>query len=687
MLSLKLAYIEKHRLKHALPVDWYRTGLNALPKPFFSTGGCRVVSLMRTFLGAGALLWLCLSGVSAHAGDDWLPVVPEELKMTTESLAPGAPAIYLYRQVDRDDQSGHEENYVRIKILTEEGRKHADLEIPFVKNLTKIRGIKARTVRPDGTIANFDGQIFEKTIIKAKGVKLLAQTLTLPDVQVGSIIEYKFTKEWDAGLIYDSNWTLSEELFTKRAKFSLKPSTSYAVRWSWDNLPPGTDAPKDISHVIRLDVQNIPPFRTEDYMPPEGELKAHVNFVYTTSGEKDSDKFWREYGKAKNSGIESFINKRKAMEQAVAQIVAPGDFSEAKLKKIYARVQQLRNLNYDKEKTGQEQKREKLKDFNNVEDLWKLGYGYGTSLNWLFLALVRAAGFEAYPVIISNRSNHFFHPKLMNSFELNDNVVLVKVDGKDVYLDPGTKFAPYAVLPWSETGVSGLRLDKEGGVWVQTPLPDGSASRVDRKALLKLTDDGTLEGKLTVAYSGLTALWRRSEQRNEDDTKRKQFLEDQVKEYVPVGVEVELTNKPDWTSSAPTLVAEYKLTVRGWAAAAGRRTVLAAVLFSNSEKHTFEHAERVHPIYFGYPYEETDDVSIDLPPGWKVQSTPAEKIQDEKVVAYTLKTENKDNRVHVIRDFKVNFVMLESKYYAALRKFYELVRTGDEEQIVLQPAS
>lgn len=222
---------------------------------------------------------------------------------------------------------------------------------------------------------------------------------------------------------------------------------------------------------------------------------------------------------------------------------------------------------------------------------------------------------------------------------------------------------------------------------MQTPLPDGSASRVDRKALLKLTDDGTLEGKLTVAYSGLTALWRRSEQRNEDDTKRKQFLEDQVKEYVPVGVEVELTNKPDWTSSAPTLVAEYKLTVRGWAAAAGRRTVLAAVLFSNSEKHTFEHAERVHPIYFGYPYEETDDVSIDLPPGWKVQSTPAEKIQDEKVVAYTLKTENKDNRVHVIRDFKVNFVMLESKYYAALRKFYELVRTGDEEQIVLQPAS
>ena len=132
------------------------------------------------------LFCVCLVAV-AHAGDDWQPILPEELKMTAEPLAPGAPAIYLYRQVDRDDKVGHEENYVRIKILTEEGRKQADLEIPFVKDLTKIRGIKARTLRPDGTIADFVGQIYEKTIVKSRGVRLLVQTLSLPDVQVGSI--------------------------------------------------------------------------------------------------------------------------------------------------------------------------------------------------------------------------------------------------------------------------------------------------------------------------------------------------------------------------------------------------------------------------------------------------------------------------------------------------------------------
>jgi hypothetical protein len=73
------------------------------------------------------------------AGDEWQPISQEELKMTSVPEAPGAPAVYLYRQVDRDDQESHEYNYVRIKILTEEGRKYADVEIPFLKDNGDIR--------------------------------------------------------------------------------------------------------------------------------------------------------------------------------------------------------------------------------------------------------------------------------------------------------------------------------------------------------------------------------------------------------------------------------------------------------------------------------------------------------------------------------------------------------------------
>jgi len=70
------------------------------------------------FLG---VLTLLLAATAALA-DDWLPLDPAELKMTSEPLAPTAPAIYLYRQVDRDDSNYVEYIYNRIKILTEEGR-------------------------------------------------------------------------------------------------------------------------------------------------------------------------------------------------------------------------------------------------------------------------------------------------------------------------------------------------------------------------------------------------------------------------------------------------------------------------------------------------------------------------------------------------------------------------------------
>jgi hypothetical protein len=70
-------------------------------------------------------IWI-LGAQEAKAGIGFQPVSSDELKMTSEPLAPGAPAIILYRQVDRDDNSrtSHEDNYFRIKILTEEGRKH-----------------------------------------------------------------------------------------------------------------------------------------------------------------------------------------------------------------------------------------------------------------------------------------------------------------------------------------------------------------------------------------------------------------------------------------------------------------------------------------------------------------------------------------------------------------------------------
>jgi hypothetical protein len=77
----------------------------------------------------------------------------------------GAPAVILYREVTKDDgRTPHEDTYIRIKILTDEGRKYANIEIPYFKDSGTVHGIRARTVRPDGSVVPFDGRALDQTI-------------------------------------------------------------------------------------------------------------------------------------------------------------------------------------------------------------------------------------------------------------------------------------------------------------------------------------------------------------------------------------------------------------------------------------------------------------------------------------------------------------------------------------------
>jgi hypothetical protein len=648
------------------------------------------------FLLSLAIILLVLSVYPAHrisAGDEWQPISPEELKMTSVPGAPGAPAVFLYRQVDRDDSSRAttEYNYVRIKILTEEGRNSANVVIPFEKKV-HVSNIRARTIRPDGSIANFDGKVYESTIVKSKTLKFLAKTFTVPDVQVGSIIEYHFNYDFEDYWIFNSYWTVSDELFTKHAQFTLKPFTreQWTVQWSWPaGLPVGTEPPKEgPDGIVRMTSNNIPAFQVEDFMPPENELKFRVVFRYFEDRpELDVDKYWKKFGKKENDKAESFVGKHKTMEEAVAGIVSPGDPPEVKLQKIYARTQQVRNLGAESTKTEQENKREKIKENKNVENLWKDGYGTGHDITWLFLALARAAGFEAYPCLVSARNDHFFSKLRMNGRELDQNVVLIKLQGKDAYFDPGAVFTPFGMLPWSEAAVSGLKLDKDGGSWIETALPGSDQSRIERTANLKLTSEGALEGKLKLTFTGLEGLSRRAEERNEDDTERKKYLETQVKEYIPVGIEVELTNKPDWKSSDVPLVAEFDLKVPGWASSAGRRAVLPATLFGATEKHLFDHANRVWPVYFNFPFKKVDDVTIQLPLDWKVSSLPKSADQDAKAAQYVMKVENNNGTLHIRRELRCDLMLVPKETYPVLRRFFEVVRTEDDQQIVLQPGA
>ena len=649
-----------------------------------------MLSNVSTWWRAGILAVGVLSSTAVGLAQGFLPLSPDDLKMTSEPHAPGAPAVVLFREVDRNDNADppNEDNYVRIKVLTEAGRKFANVEIESSSATRSIDDIRARTIHTDGTIIPFDGKVFEKTVVKAKGVRYLAKVFVLPDVQVGSVIEYYYTVHLDPHYLWSSDWILSDELFTRHARFTLTPtkvSGKMSLRRSWQNVPPGNEPREGPNHTFTMDVHNVPAFEIEDFMPPLLEVVGRVTFIYENAYfERDPTEYWHHVANDWNRFLEVFVGKRKAMEEAVATIVSPADSPDVKLRKIYERVQKLRNTSYERAKTAQEGKRDKEKFAENVEQVWKHGYGTAVQLTWLFLGLVRAAGFDAHGVWVSSRRDYFFQPKTMESRKLDANIVQVKLDGKDLYFDPGAALTPFGMLAWFETGTEGLLLDGDGGTWVKTPLPRSSESRTENSARFKLNESGTLDGSVKVTYTGLEAMYRRLDVLNNDGVARKKYLEDAVRELIPQTAEVELTNEPDWQNPATPLIAEFKVSIPEWGSKAGKREVVPVSIFSAGEKGLFDRPHRTQPIYFAYPYEKDDDVVVELPKGWRASSVPQPQEKTGPDLGFHLTVENNRQILRLTRKVSVDVFLLAPSDYPMIRDFFQTVRTSDEQQILLE---
>jgi hypothetical protein len=646
------------------------------------------------------LLWFAITlamPIIVGAAEEWQPILPADLSMTSEPKAPGAAAVILYRQVDRDDDRGFETDYVRVKILSESARdKYSNLRLQYFGEQQTIDEIQARTISKDGSVYPFDGEVSDVPDGAQNGHVRRAKIVPLPKVEVGSIVEYRWRMRMNGAVsaflmrVYNSQWILEDDLYTREAQFSLRVPGIFSVRYAWPmGLPAGTQPPVQSKRVVSMQVHDVPAFVSEEFMPPVNVARMRVDFNYSNDQRSisDPDAFWTRYSKMVARRIDAYTAHSGAMNKALATIVDPGDSEEIKLRKIYARVQQIHNDSFYPPAISIPPPGSFIERTDDVADIWDNQHGVDWQLTWLFLGLVRAAGFEADPVLLPTRDRFFFNKAALEEGQLNSRAVRVKLGGKEIFADPGAAFTPFGALPWNETSVEGLRMTKDGGDWIATPLPPASASRIVRRATLQLSSDGTLRGGVTVRYSGIEAQLVRLRERAEDAEARTKYLEGQLQAAIPAASDVKLTNAPDWGRDDEDLVAEYTLKIDGWAQGAGQRTLFTVGLFSAQERDVFTHDARVQPIYFEYPYQHTDQVDIALPADFRVGALPKPTYAEFKTAYYSFSVENSKGGLHLSRDLSSDLVLVQAELYPQIRDFYQSVRAGDTEQMVLVHAS
>jgi hypothetical protein len=423
-------------------------------------------------------------------------------------------------------------------------------------------------------------------------------------------------------------------------------------------------------------------------MPPVEEVIPHIEYYYTWHSDETIDQYWKRIGKEWNEFYERFIGKHHEIAEAATQVISPNDSPEAKLRKLYARAQQIRNLSFEREKTEKEEKREKLKENNNAADVLKHGYGYGSEVVLFFVALARAAGFKASPVRVARRDSVFFNQGLPNERQLNDVVAVVVTGSTAVFLDPGTALCPYGLLPWAETAVAGLKPEKNGGFFLTTSLPSDSQSVTERKADLQLDEDGNLQGKLQISFKGLEALRRRLNAREEDDAGRKKEIEDEFKGWLPAGASFDLGAVTGWDQPDQPLTVEGTLHFNGFAMLAGRRLLVPLTFLQSNLAASFQRFNRTYPIYFRYPFQIHDSITIQVPDGYRVETLPdAKEVSPDKRLVYSIYAKQQSNTLHVERTLVVNGFLFPVEFYSILRTFFSGSKASDDQQAVFQSSA
>jgi len=398
------------------------------------------------------------------------PPTDEELKMTADPKAPGAAAVYLNVEEIANDPLHYQTFYARIKVLQEKGKELATVEVPYYHGGNTVTDIKARTIHPDGTIIPLVGKPEDLMISKVTArdgdhFQFNRMVFTLPSVEVGSILEYRYDLRYDDEHISSPTWQIQRPYFVHKAHYVFTPALGFqasnqlhGIAGSYSDgkgrsinsllwrqmLPAGVTVKSDIGGHYSIDIADVPPTPEEEWMPPVSSLLYKVEFYYK-SASSFAD-FWTTEAKSWSKEVDHFAEPTGVIKQAVSSLVAPADSELDKARKLYNAVQALDNTDYSRRKSESELKQLKLKTAKRAEDTWNQKSGSSEDIAQLYLSMLRAAGLNAYAMKVVNRERGIFDTTYLSVYQLDDTLVLLSTGGKEIVLDPGEKMCPFQTV-------------------------------------------------------------------------------------------------------------------------------------------------------------------------------------------------------------------------------------------------
>jgi len=646
--------------------------------------------------------FVVLVGSMPAAADNWRPVDPSELAQKTAKVEPGADAEAIFWDVKIEDSVDNGDlkltlsHYIRIKIFTNLGKeKYATIEIeePRGRRITDVAG---RTIKPDGSIVELkkDG-IFERELVKTRSAKVRGKTFTLPNVEVGDIIEYRYKEHRDNEMAQYMRLYYQRDLPIWRVTYHLKPLNLPGFPYIMRSMAFGFKIPpfqKEPDGYFATSATDMPAFHEEPYMPPEDQLRAWELIYYEADKKIEADAFWKETGRNDYQAYKREIAPDSLVKKTAAELVSGIDKPEDKLHALdlFCRTK-IENVSSSASHLTAAQK-SAIKENHSPGDTLKQKAGRGMDTDYLFAAMASATGFEARLARVPDRGDTFFDRGLPTVYFISNFDVAVKVDDKWVFFDPATRYLENGMLRWQEEGQPALVSDPKEGFWTKTQFLEPARSARQRRATLKLLDDGTLEGSVQLTYTGHAG---REQKIDLEDKTAAQQEEDWKKSLQARLSSAEISSFTVEQAADPVkpVVVKYNVSVPGYATRTGKRFLVQPAFFERNLSARFTESKRRWNIYFEYPWSEEDEVSIELPDGWELDQPVApngNSVKDVGEYSVTV-VKTKDGRKIVYQrklDWGRNMnIMAPAAAYDTLKKIFDYVQQQDNFTLTLKAAA
>jgi hypothetical protein len=587
-----------------------------------------------------AILWATFLGVSPNgvSARDWDPIDPAIFQLEAPRLDPGADAEALFWQVWLEDRllggrqpQTMETHYLRIKLFTERGvEEQTTIDVVESSADVQVSDIRGRTIKPNGTIVELErADVFERSVAKTDGVEVSMRSFSMPNVEVGDIIEYQWVEYRDNTLVLHQRIDCQREIPSWSIIYRIKPLARVMefgyLMYTQDfgcGFGEFTSENYGLTRYSRMDVADTPAYHSEPSMPPELDVRRWALVYYSRDTGKDPAKYWADYGKKIYEDLRLELRVDNAVKATASRIV--GDASSAQDKMARLRdfcLHEIRSLNGDwSDISGEE--RANWEPNSKPADTLASGIGTSRDIQLLYIALATAAGLDARVALAARRDQYLsFDVNFLNDYFLDTFITATRVDDKWVFRDLTNPYIEFGMLHWTNEGVAALvAAPKPKDVeLLATDMSEPARTTTRREGTFDLLADGSLVGTMVHPYTGHRGVVQKQIYDGLSEQERRNRVAETITARLP-GAELSEIVVSNADSDSGVFSYTYAVRVPGYAAVTGRRIFLQPNYGKKNSAARFEVNEREYGVYFRYGSREIDNYTITLPEGFTLES-------------------------------------------------------------------